>query len=52
MTTANQYEIRNSQKPSGMPFERYQPFTPIDLPDRSWPNRVIDAAPRWCAVDF
>ena len=52
MTTANQYEIRNSQKPSGMPFERYQPFTPIDLPDRSWPNRVIDAAPRWCAVDL
>lgn len=52
MTTANEYESRNSQKPSGMPFERYQPFTPIDLPDRTWPTRVIDAAPRWCAVDL
>ena len=52
MTTASPYEIRNSQKPSGMPFGRYQPFTPIDLPDRTWPNRVIDAAPRWCAVDL
>ncbi|MDA2987833.1 MAG: 2-isopropylmalate synthase [Actinomycetota bacterium] len=52
MTTANEYETRNSQEPSGMPFERYSPFTPIDLPDRTWPTRVIDAAPRWCAVDL
>ena len=52
MSTANQYEIRNAQKPSGMPFGRYQPFAPIDLPDRTWPNRVIQAAPRWCAVDL
>jgi 2-isopropylmalate synthase len=52
MTTANAYEVRNSQKPSRMPFERYRPFTPIDLPDRTWPNTVIDKAPRWCAVDL
>ena len=52
MSTANNYEIRNSQKSSGMPFGRYQPFTPIDLPDRTWPNRVIGQAPRWCAVDL
>ena len=52
MTTANQYETRNSQKPSPMPFARYQPFTPIDLPDRTWPNTVIEKAPRWCAVDL
>ena len=25
------------QQPSGMPFERYRPFEPIDLPDRTWP---------------
>lgn len=50
--TANHYEIRNSQKPSGMPFGRYQPFTPVALPDRTWPNRVIEQAPRWCAVDL
>jgi 2-isopropylmalate synthase len=46
------YEQRNSQKPSGMPFERYAPFAPIDLPDRTWPTKVITQAPRWCAVDL
>ncbi|WP_433326144.1 2-isopropylmalate synthase [Spirillospora sp. CA-294931] len=40
------------QKPSGMPFERYRPFQPIRLADRTWPGRVIDEAPRWCAVDL
>ena len=48
----NEYEKRNSQKPSGMPFQRYQPFKPIDLPDRTWPDKVITEAPRWCAVDL
>ena len=48
----NKYEERNSQKPSGMPFGRYQPFAPINLPDRTWPNKVITQAPRWCAVDL
>ena len=46
------YEQRNSQKPSGMPFERYTPFAQIDLPDRTWPTKVITEAPRWCAVDL
>ncbi|MDQ3326777.1 MAG: 2-isopropylmalate synthase, partial [Actinomycetota bacterium] len=40
------------QQPSGMPFERYRAFPPIDLPDRTWPERTITAAPRWCAVDL
>jgi 2-isopropylmalate synthase len=35
-----------------MPFHRYAAFPPVDLPDRSWPDRVISAAPRWCAVDL
>ena len=34
------------------PTEKYKPFTPIDLPDRQWPNRVIDHAPIWCSVDL
>ena len=46
------YEIRNSQQPSPMPFHRYSPFTPIDLPDRTWPSAQITSAPRWCAVDL
>jgi 2-isopropylmalate synthase len=35
-----------------MPFEKYQPLVPIVLTDRTWPNVVIDTAPRWCSVDL
>ncbi len=43
---------KNPQQPSSMPFNRYKPFVPIDLKDRTWPDRVISKAPRWCAVDL
>lgn len=33
-------------------YKKYKHFTPIDLPDRQWPNRVIDHAPIWCSVDL
>jgi 2-isopropylmalate synthase len=35
-----------------MPFEKYRSFPPIDLPDRQWPSRIINRAPRWCSVDL
>src|SRR3954466_7201510 len=35
-----------------MPIHRYAPFTPVALPDRTWPEKVTTAAPRWCAVDL
>jgi 2-isopropylmalate synthase len=35
-----------------MPYQRYQPFTAINLKDRTWPDTVIAKAPRWCAVDL
>ena len=38
--------------PKPMPFEKYQAFVPIVLEDRTWPNVVIDKAPRWCSVDL
>jgi 2-isopropylmalate synthase len=38
--------------PAPMPFHLYRPFTPIPLPDRTWPSRVITRAPRWCSVDL
>lgn len=31
---------------------KYQPFPPIDLPDRQWPSRTITNAPIWCSVDL
>lgn len=40
------------QQPSKSPIHRYQPFTPIDLPDRSWPTQQITKAPQWCSVDL
>ncbi|SEG60451.1 2-isopropylmalate synthase [Thermomonospora echinospora] len=40
------------QQPSGMPFDRYRPFTPVWLDDRTWPGKVITRAPQWCAVDL
>ncbi|MEN8707414.1 MAG: 2-isopropylmalate synthase [Nocardioides marinisabuli] len=44
--------IRSAQKPSGMPVERYRAFPPIDLPDRTWPSRTIEQAPRWLSTDL
>ncbi len=35
-----------------MPFHKYRPFQPINLPDRTWPNRTITQAPTWCSVDL
>lgn len=42
----------NNQKPSPMKFHRYESFSAIDLKDRTWPNKKITKAPRWCAVDL
>jgi len=39
-----------------MPAFRYRPYADeveaVTLPDRTWPNTVIDHAPLWCAVDL
>jgi len=40
------------QLASGMPFERYRTFAPIDLPDRTWPSKQVSAAPRWLSTDL
>ena len=33
-------------------FKKYIPFSPVSLPDRSWPNNRIEKAPTWCSVDL
>jgi len=43
------------QRASRMPYQRYQPYQvqfPVNVPDRQWPSRRIESAPRWCAVDL
>ncbi|MBJ2119832.1 2-isopropylmalate synthase [Arthrobacter sp. MSA 4-2] len=47
--------MQNAQLSSGMPFWKYTPFQDqitVELPDRTWPDKVITKAPRWCAVDL
>ena len=46
------HDQRNPQQPSPMAWQRYSPYRPVDLPDRTWPSQVITQAPRWCAVDL
>ena len=43
------------QKSSGMKFHKYVPFQDqieVALPDRTWPDKVIEKAPLLCAVDL
>ena len=41
-----------------MPVSRYRTFAEevavdnVTLPDRTWPDRVVENAPMWCAVDL
>jgi len=47
--------MKDAQQPSKMPFRRYTPFheqIKVELPDRTWPTKSIEKAPRWCAVDL
>ncbi|MFL6101611.1 MAG: 2-isopropylmalate synthase [Actinomycetales bacterium] len=38
-----------------MPIRKYLPYDQqiaVDLPDRTWPDKRMAQAPRWCAVDL
>ncbi len=35
-----------------MPYRKYRPYPTVDLPDRTWPDRVIERAPVWCSTDL
>ena len=34
------------------PSQKYSPFRPIDLPDRTWPKRTITRPPVWLSTDL
>jgi len=40
------------QNQSAMPIDRYAPFIPIDLTDRTWPTKRMTKAPKWASVDL
>ena len=33
-------------------YKKYIPFKPINIPDRTWPDKTITKAPTWCSVDL
>ncbi len=39
-------------KQSMKPEMKYIPFERVSLPDRQWPDKIIDKAPIWCSVDL
>ncbi|KAI9668536.1 MAG: hypothetical protein M1829_005353 [Trizodia sp. TS-e1964] len=34
------------------PSKKYKPFKTLQLPDRKWPTKIIDKAPRWLSTDL
>ena len=34
------------------PAEKYRPFAPVRLTDRTWPDAVLTQTPVWCSVDL
>jgi 2-isopropylmalate synthase len=34
------------------PAAKYRRFAPVSLPDRHWPDVVLDHPPVWCSVDL
>ncbi len=35
-----------------IPSNKYRPFAPIPIADRTWPSRTLTAPPTWCSVDL
>jgi 2-isopropylmalate synthase len=35
-----------------MPYWKYRPYDTVSLPDRTWPDVVLDRAPIWCSTDL
>ena len=35
-----------------MPFRKYRPYETVPLPDRRWPDAVVQTAPVWCSTDL
>jgi 2-isopropylmalate synthase len=52
MIAEHHHTPQSRQRPTDMPYHRYRAFTPVDLPDRTWPGRTVDKAPRWLSTDL
>jgi 2-isopropylmalate synthase len=45
-------DTTQEQITGAMPHELYRPVYPLRLEDRTWPDRQLINAPRWCSVDL
>ncbi|WP_306118554.1 MULTISPECIES: 2-isopropylmalate synthase [unclassified Roseitalea] len=52
--TAERAGAAGTKGAAGMPIaaSKYRPYPPVDLPDRTWPDRTITRVPIWCSVDL
>ncbi len=39
-------------KSAAFNYQKYQPFKPVPMPHRQWPDKVLTQAPTWCSVDL
>ena len=47
--------IGDPQTPTRMPYNKYASYSeqiPFDYPERTWPGKRLQRAPRWCSVDL
>ncbi|RBP97727.1 2-isopropylmalate synthase [Bifidobacterium aemilianum] len=47
--------VGSPQKPSKMPYTKYAAYDkqiPFDYPERTWPSKRLERAPRWVSVDL
>ncbi|GGX55352.1 2-isopropylmalate synthase [Streptomyces fructofermentans] len=44
--------MANRQQPTSMPIHKYRPYEQVAIPDRTWPQNRITAAPRWLSTDL
>ena len=53
MQSSQEFAVGNAGARVGaMPFQKYRAFSPVELPDRTWPAATLTRAPRWCSVDL
>jgi 2-isopropylmalate synthase len=44
--------MANRQQSTSMPIHKYRPYEQVDIPDRTWPDKRINQAPRWLSTDL
>ena len=52
ITREGMVTMKNPQKPSPMAWQKYRATIPVELPDRTWPNKHLTKAPLWSSVDL